>query len=229
MAYTTGTIVPKVQNRVRDTGYSTSEIKQYLTDTARDVFNEYPSLPLWKATADFTVTAGNSDLTASAGLPSNYGVAEYLVNTTDGQEIVIPYVEQADLDLLYPDTNDQNRYANGTPLACYFDGTTLRLFPAPASAYTLRLHYYKEPAELSNDSDVPDVPQAFEELLVVGAAYRVLQVKGVYDEAGILENKYQELLQKLVDKSIRVPTVRIMKSSRGLSAYYPLDSYRRIP
>ena len=230
MAYTTGSLVTKVQNRVRDTGYSISEIKQYLTDTVRDVHNEYPTLPIWRTSADYTVTATNSDITATVGLPADYGVPLQLINRTSGAESVIPYIDQSDLEVQSPDHTDSAVYTNGQPQYWYYDGSTIRLFPAPAGAYTLRLSYMKNPSELSDDADVPTIPSSFEEMLVVGAAYRVLQVKGVYDEAGILENKYQELLQKLVDKSIRTPTVHSMKTNRiGSVASRSIDSYRRIP
>ncbi len=229
MAYKTGSLVTKVQNRVRDTGYSATDIKQYLTETARDAHNEYPTLPMWKTYVDYTVTIGNSDITAGVALPTNYGSPIQLIDRTAGQERVIPYLNQSDLELMYPDHTDSTRHSNGQPQYWYFDGSTIRLFPAPLAAYTLRLSYVKEPTELSADGDVPDIPPAFEELLVVGAAYRVLQVKGAYDEAGILENKYQELLQKMVDKSIRTPTVHIMKTNRRGISSRQIDSYYRIP
>lgn len=230
MAYTAGALATKVQTRVRDTGYSTSTIKEFLTDTVRDIHNEHPSLPIWKATATFTLTATNSDITAGVGLPANYGSPIQLINTTNGSENVIPYIDESDLEYMYPDHSDSTRHADGQPQYWYFDGSTIRLFPAPNAAYTLRLQYMKEAGELSADGDVPTVPYEFEELLVVGAAYRVLQVKGVYDEAGILENKYVELLQKLVNKSLRTPTPHIMKTNRiGGAMSRSIDSLRRIP
>jgi hypothetical protein len=61
-------------------------------------------------------------------------------------------------------------------------------------------------------------------MLVVGAAYRVLQVKDNYDQAGILENKYNELLQKLVVKSSvhqvgTGTTIRINRRKLGKTSF----------
>lgn len=200
MSYTAGDLVSRVQQRVRDTGYSSSEIKQYLNDTLNDVFNEY-RLPFMETTHNYTVTAGDSDITHGSGLPTDYVQAIDLTLTTSGQERVLTYKDVREVDGFYPDPDDTTRNASTAPIEWYYYAQTIRIFPVPDQAYTLTLRYYKKPTEFAADADVPDVPSEFSELLVVGAAYRVLQVKDNYDQAGILENKYQELLQKLAVKS----------------------------
>jgi len=98
------------------------------------------------------------------------------------------------------------------------------VFPTPNAADTLTLRYFKKPTPLSSDDDVPELPSNFEELLIVGAAYRVLQVKDNYDQAAILQNKYDEILQKLVMKysqpQVGTPTrMRINKYAVGKSNF----------
>ena len=228
MTYQLSSIVSKVQQRVRDTGYPSSEIKDYINDTQNDVFNEY-RLRFMRSSADFTVSVGNSDLGANTALPTDYVEAITLTDTTNGQERVIPFIDMDDLFRLYPDTTDTTLNTNGQPQYAYDDGSTIRLFPAPADAYTFRLNYYKRPTTLSADGDVPAIPSEFEELLIAGGAYRVLQVKGAYDEAGIFENKYAELLQKLVDKYSRAPAQGFHSMLRGRRYSRQIDSYNRIP
>lgn len=200
MAYTTGEIVTKVQSRVRDSGFSSSEIKNYINDTQNDVFNEY-RLPFMQTTQDYTLTVGVSDITNGSSLPSNYVQAIDILLTTSGQEKVLPYRDIREVDALNPDADDQTVNPRGVPQYWYYYAETIRVFPEPDAAYTLTLRYYKKPTLLSADADVPEIPSEHEELLVVGAAYRVMQVKDNYDQAGVLENKYDELLQKLVVKS----------------------------
>lgn len=215
MAYILSDIVTKVQQRIRDTGYSSAEIKNYINDTQNDVFNEY-RLPFMQTTQGYTLTADVSDITNGVGLPTNYVQAIDLILTSSGREKVLIYRDVSQIDNWYPDADDTTVNPANVPDSWYYYAETIRVYPVPNSAYTVTLRYYKKPTLLSADADVPDIPSEFEELLVVGAGYRVLQVKDNYDQAGILENKYQELLDKLVMKSSvpQVGTPIIMRTNR---------------
>lgn len=151
-----------------------------------------------EATQNYVLTASNSDITSGSGLPSNYVQALDIFITTANKEKVLTYRDIREIDGLYTDPTDTTRHTTTIPDLWYYFGETIRVFPVPDDAYTATLRYYKKPTALSADADVPDLPSEFEELLVVGAAYRVMQVKDNYDQAGIHQNKYDELLQKLV-------------------------------
>lgn len=216
MSYTTGTIVIRVQQRIRDTGYSSTEIKSYINDTQNDVYNEY-RLPFMQETQAYTLTPNVSDITNGAGLPTNYVQALDIVLTTNGREKFLPYREVISTDINNPDADDTSVNHANVPEYWYFYDETIKVYPVPNEAYTLNLRYYKKPTELSSDSDVPEIPSEFQEILVVGAAYRVMQVKDNYDQAAILQNKYDEILQKLVMKysQIQVGTPTIMRINRN--------------
>lgn len=199
MSYQLSDIVTKVQQRVRDTGYSTAEITNYLNDTQNDVFNEY-RLPFMQATQTYTLTPNVADITDGSELPANFVQAIDLSLTSPGIEKTLDYLDFTEVERLYPDPEDLTLHPANIPSVWYFYADTIKVYTAPLSDYTVSLKYYKKPTLLTNDADVPDIPSEFEELLVVGAAYRVLQVKDNYDQAGVFENKYQELLQKLVVK-----------------------------
>jgi hypothetical protein len=215
LAYQLGDIVTRVQQRVRDTGFSSTEIKGYINDTQNDVFNEY-RLPFMETTQDYTLTPNVSDITNGSGLPSNYVQAIDLILTSTGREKVLPFLGIRSVDEFYPDADDATVHPANVPSGWYNYSETIRVAPKPNTAYTVTLRYYKKPTLLSADADVPDLPSEFEELLVVGAAYRVLQVKDNYDQAAILQNKYDELLQKLVVKysQRQVGTPHIMRINR---------------
>lgn len=199
MSYILGDLVSRVQNRVKDTSFSTAEIKNFINDTQRDVFNEY-RLPFMQATQDYTLTAGTSDITSGDGLPANFVQALDLTLDANGNQHYVTFKDIRELDKTNPNPGDSTAYANNLPQYAYKYGSTINLFPAPAGAYTALLRYYKKPTDLSEDADIPEIPSEFEELLVVGASYRVFQVKDNYDKAGILENKYMELLSKLASR-----------------------------
>lgn len=200
MSYQTSDIVTLVQQRVRDTNYSATEIKQYINDTQNDVFNEY-RLPFMETTQIYTVTIGVSDISNGTGLPSNYTQAIDLTNTYPSQEALVRYRDIREMDRYYPDEDDTTAHPAGQTLYWYFYAETIKIFPVPDKAYTFSLRYYKKPTLLSVDGDVPSIPSQFQELLVVGAAYRVLQVKDNYDQAAIMQNKFDEILDKLVMQS----------------------------
>lgn len=216
MAYTLGALVTKVQQRVRDTAYSSTEIKNYINDAQRDIFNEYRLL-FMEASQNYTMTSGVSDITDGSGLPTNYVQAIDLLLTTDNKEKYLDYRDIRYIDGTYPDADDTSAHSSGVPSYWYNYAQTIRTFPVPDAAYTVTLRYYKSPTELSADADVPEVPSEFEEILVVGAAYRVMQVKDNYDKASILQNKYDELLQKLqykysIKQTGKATTMRINRS-----------------
>lgn len=199
MAYELSEIVTKVQQRVRDTGYSSTEITNYINDTQNDVFNEY-KLPFMETTQNYTMTAGVSDITNGSGLPTNFAQAISLSLTSVGREQELLYVDYNVIDQRYPDPDDTTVNPSNVPEYWYKYGETIKTYPVPNEAYTLTLRYIKKPTVLSADADVPEIPSEFEELLVTGAAYRVLQVKDNYDQAAIHKNKYDEILQKLVKR-----------------------------
>lgn len=196
MAYTLSDLVSRVQTRIKDTGFSSTTIKQFIDETQLDVFNEY-RLPFMQTTQNYTLTAGVADITNGSGLPTNFVQAIDLYITSGGLEAVLPFKDVSEVDRYYTDPADTSTHPSNIPQFAYKYGETINIYPAPASAYTATLRYYKRPDELTDDADVPEIPEEFKELLVVGAAYRVFQVKDNYDKAAILENKYMELLQKL--------------------------------
>lgn len=199
MAYTVTDITSKVQRRIKDTSYSSTEILDYLNDTQRDVFNEY-RLPFMQTSQGYTLTTNVSDITNGTGLPANFAQAIDLTLTTAGTESTLPYLPYQVVNERYPDPTDTTVHPSNIPEYWYKFGETIRVFPTPNAAYTATLYYYKSPAELTLGADVPEIPPEFEEILVVGPAYRIMQIKDNYDIAGILENKYMELLDKLVAK-----------------------------
>lgn len=219
MAYTLGNIVTRVLSRVRDTAFSTTDTKGFINDAIRDACNEHV-FPFMETTQDYTVTVGVSDITNGSGLPTNYVQALDILYTGTGGERVLPYQDIREVDTFEPDADDTTAHPAGSPLYWYKYANTIRVYPAPSTAYTLKLRYYKEPTELSADASVPEIPSEFEEMIILGAAYRIMQVKDNYDIASYLQNKYDEILQKMTKKysQAQIGAVTTMRSTN-----YSLD------
>lgn len=219
MSYILSDIRTKVRNRVRDSAYDSTEITNYLNDTQNDVFNEY-RLPFMETTQDYTLATGTADITNGSALPANFVLPIDLILTSNGREKTIPIKDVRQMDMDHPDYENNTSQPSGEPQAAYKYGQTIRVYPEPDQAYTVTLRYYKKPTLLSADADIPSLPSEFEELLVIGASYRVLQVKDNYDQAGVLENKYKEMLDKLVMKYARNQTGQptLMRINRNIVA-----------
>ena len=58
----------------------------------------------------------------------------------------------------------------GSPRWYSFKRNRLVLYPAPDTAYTLRLYYTYEVSDMVNDNDVPDAPESYHEYMALLAA-----------------------------------------------------------
>lgn len=199
MAYNLGNIVTKVQQRIRDAGYSSQEITNYVNDTINDIYNEY-RLPFMQASEEYALTADNPDITSGVGLPANYVQALDLFLTSPGRQRVLIYTDTSQIDAKFPSPDDTQIHPASVPRYWYLFEGAINVYPVPIDNLSVMLRYYKKPTELTGNDDVPEVPSEFSEILVLGAAYRILQIKDNYDQASILQNKYDEVLQKLVVK-----------------------------
>lgn len=220
MSYILSDIRTKVRTRIGDTTYDSSAITNFLNDTQNDIFNQY-QLPFMEAVQGYTLTSGNADITAGNGLPDDFVTALDLMLTGTGYNKLLTPRDVRHVDYEDPDYEAQ---AAGTPNEWFKYADTIRVIPEPDRAYTVSLRYYKRPTLLSADADVPSLPAEFEEALVLGASYRILQVKDNYDQAGVLENKFMELVVKLNTKYSRaqvgMPTVmRINRSVTSKTRY----------
>lgn len=199
MSYNVSSLTVKVQQRVKDFNYSSDEILNYINDTQNDVFNEY-RLTFMQTSQTYTATIGDPDITHAAGLPDDFVEAIDLYLSFPGagaqQQMKLEYVTWQQLQESYPNPTAA-LYANNIPRLWYKFGSVIKTFPSPVAAYAYTLQYYKKPDELTGDTDTPEIPSEFSEILVVGPSYRILQIKDNYDQAAILENKYMELQEKM--------------------------------
>jgi hypothetical protein len=76
-------------------------------------------------------------------------------------------------------------------------GEILYLFPYPADERTIALNYYRLPAAMESDADVPEIPADYHSLLVYYALWRGFQRENDYEAAGYWRNEFDAGLMKM--------------------------------
>ena len=120
-----------------------------------------------------------------------------LTNGTDIQDISKKYMPWRNFLDIYPDpnTNTAGQVTNWTSYA----GNIILNCPQE-DEQTLTMYYIKTPKVLALPTDVPEIPQEFEELLVVGAYIRCLKFNEDFDQAAFMEGEYNKMLDLLVSR-----------------------------
>lgn len=125
------------------------------------------------------------------------------------------------VQMLQPITiNQQGLYPNqdGQPLVYYIRKNRVVLLPTPDTAYTLRLSYAYLVTEMTQDSNTPDIPAQYHELLAVMAA-RDGRIKDDRDANPLLERKFQMYVDMLKsdadDRNVDVPRSIVVTEDLG--------------
>lgn len=191
MSYTLGTIITKVQNKLDDSGFSSTILTDFANDTQRELCGSR-FMPFMEASEDFVLTPG----TASIGtLPTDLQIPINLrVTSPPTLATVLEPITADEFDSLYLSNATA---VLGSPTQWYPFANTINVYPLPASAITLTLRYYKNPTELVNSSDVPEIPEAFQEVLVLGMYKRALEYNDSFDQSAYITVKMDKLMEDM--------------------------------
>lgn len=200
MDYTLASIRNRViDDKLDDVNFDPSVVDRFINDTQRAIFNSY-ELP-------FTEKVFNGVLPLNGVIfefPEDYQVQQSLVITDpDGVEknITNNYLNFRDFNSLYP-TPAKNE--PGEPTHWTIHGRKLYLSRPTDNSYTLTLFYIKKPTKLEDDADVPEIPEEFEELLVLGAYYRCLARNEDFDQADYIKRgDFTDELNKMLSRYSR--------------------------
>lgn len=95
------------------------------------------------------------------------------------------------------------------------------LVPPPDKAYTVLYEYYRVPVDLDAHSDVPEVPERFQHVIVDGAMHYAYLFRGNTQDALVAKEKFTEGLKSmrslLINRYDYVRSGMIIKSSRTAS------------
>lgn len=178
-------------DKLDDDEYDPGIIDRFINDTQRDIFNQF-ELPFQEKIFQGTIPAGATMFQ----LPSD--VAQIQSQSLVGvKNFANRKVDFRSFFQAYPDA------ANETPSEpgrwTQYAGNILLNAPTDKQ-YTMTLFYIRKPKTLAQNQDVPEMPEEFSELLVLGAYRRVLERNEEQEQANIINAQYQAQLMLLVTR-----------------------------
>lgn len=189
MSYTTGALVTQVQNKLDDSQFSSTLIKQFINDAQREVFNT-KQLRFMETSTTFSTVAGSDELGTE---PTNMQVPiDLCITSPVSYGTKLNFRSYTEVDQWQPIS-----LAVGTPTDWYEFGGNIKLYPTPDQVYTITLRYLKTPTELSADADVPQIPEEFQEILVLGALKRCLEFNDQYDQSAFVDVSMARLIDQM--------------------------------
>lgn len=204
MAYDLLNLRTAVRNKMQDDEFPDHVLNQFINDANRWICNA-KRWRFMETTFSGTVASGSP----SYQLPTDFQAAVSLrLVDPDGVARYIDYADYAQFDQDYP---DPTATPNATPRTWYIFGKTLSLFPAPDTSYTMEIRYLKSPTEMTTDTQKPDVPEEFQELVVLAAFKRAAQRSDNYDIGQVIDQEIAELMDLMES---RLQTRQIGQLSR---------------
>lgn len=118
------------------------------------------SSPFWPWLENRNSAVSITANTNSAALPTDFRRALAVFNSTD----MIPMVEltgKREYRRLYP----AGIVSTGVPIHYRFQANTIEVFPTPTATTTIALDFAAKPGTFSNDTDIPEWPEDWHDLL----------------------------------------------------------------
>jgi hypothetical protein len=147
-------------------------------------------------------------------LPSDFLQVIRLERIAQGTTAGYPSLK---LDAITPNERDLFTDGQGCPTNYYFEKNNLMLVPKPDSIYEIHLEYSYYVADMVNDSDVPDAPAQFHELIAILATRDCLIKDGrPLDPIKDKLRDYETLLKSIADqRQADGPRMVVSASSSG--------------
>lgn len=213
MAYIFNDLKTKLQTQIGDANLSTTVAGDALNYTEQSIFNTF-DLTLNSAQSTNSVNV-DTNVLASA-LPTDF---QRFVNL----RVTSPVGMEDNLKryFLTPDKFRDQFPAAGViasgNLTYWTYWINVEFANKANQTYTLAFDYIKSVPLMSTSSDVPTIPESFEELLIIGAKIRIYEQKEDFDYASQYANRYADLLESFttrystrqVDTQANVPGARI--------------------
>ena len=194
MAYTFSALKTKLATQIGDPSLDSAVMGDALNYTEQQVFNNF-EIVLNSTYQSNTVAAGARLL--GTALPAN-------LQRITNLYITAPAGREADLtDMFMSPKEFRKAFPSVTianPLNYWTFFTEIEFSSLADVAYTLRIEYIKSVTLMSGASDIPTIPETFEELLMLGAKIRVYEQKEDFDYAGQFQTRYADLLESFISR-----------------------------
>jgi hypothetical protein len=148
----------EVQNKGFDpTLFGNSRINQFINDGYMLIARR-ADYYIDEATDAFSTVQGTSNY----AFPADFARARSLFDTNRNAELLAVSIRDI----------DRSSTTQGAPSFYAIDGANVHVYPTPDGVYPLELRYWKMPALLVNDTDVPTLPTDWHHLLWVYATWQ---------------------------------------------------------
>lgn len=187
MAYTLSDIISQVQGRLNDNTFDSGFTTQAINNIQRRILTKRRYLSQ-EVTQSYTATIGSQSLGAAP--VDLQTIIDLRITSPTSYAMKLPYMDYEDFDLNFP---QPTIVGNSLPYLWYVFNNAVSLFPAPDKTYGLILRYLRFPTLLVNATDVPQLPEAYQEALVLGAWAQCLERKDYMDESQVVWQQYMQI------------------------------------
>lgn len=197
MAYNLSYIRNRVMDdKLDDTAYDPGVIDRFINDAQRAIFNSY-ELPFMEKVFNGTLP----ETATVVSFPDDYQQLQSMVITSPDtriSDLTDNYLDFRQFNARFPLPENNEP---GTPTIWTIYGGKLYLNQPTDADYTLTMFYLKTPTLLTAGEDVPELPSEFEEILVLGAYYRVLERNEDFDQAAyVKQGDYATEVEKMLNR-----------------------------
>ncbi len=182
-------------DKLDDEEFDPNIVDRFINDTQRDIFNQY------ELSFQEKIFAGTLPATSVMfALPSDVvQIQSAVITTPDNQimDIMSRYADFRTFNKLFP--KPAITEAGDVQAWTLYSGNIMLSRPTDID-YELTIFYTKKPTALTLDTHVPEIPEEFGELLVLGAYIRCLERNEDFDLAAYAKVEYNAMLDMLVSK-----------------------------
>ena len=201
MAYTCSDIISQITARLKDASISNGTLLQFINDANREVCNRYQWDFLQETTTFDTVASTNQYALSSIASDLQKLVSLRITSPTDSEQWLTPLTaEQFDRYNATP-AND----SEGVPTYYYLWENVVYVYPTPDDAYTISVRYIKTPTTLES-ADQPDIPEEFQEVVMLGALYRAMQTNDNFDQSVVIKSQFDTQVVDMVKRLMPFPS-----------------------
>jgi len=211
MSYIFEDLKTKLKTQVGDPNLDSTVSGDAINHTQQSIFGDF-DITLNSATQTNAVAAGANTLTSA--MPTDFQRVSSLYISAPAAlatDLTEDFVKVRDFRKRFPDAGT---YTGPLKEWTYF--TSIEFAVLASTAVTMKLDYIKTVPILSATSDVPVIPESFEELLLLGSKIRIYEQKEDFDYAAQFRNRYADLLEafvtrystRQVDNQVVVPGAR---------------------
>lgn len=192
MNYTLAGLRQRVMiDKLDDEDFDPEIIDNFINDTQRDIFNQF-ELPFQEKIFSGVIPAGSTMFQ----MPTD--VAQVQTHSIAGVRNFMNMKSRfRDFFAAYPDAINETP---GAPSVWTQYAGNILLSAPTDKEYTLTTYYIRKPKTLDQDTSVPEIPEEFSELLVLGALMRVHDRNEDGDLYDKVAGQYERQLSSLVNR-----------------------------